>query len=306
MMQRISQTFRSHRRALVALGAVAGLAALTLGATAYAHGPGRRAFVKRMLTERLDGALDAAQATPAQRAAIHAAGERAFGALGAFGSGSAQRQGPGHGADLERGLTLFTADRFDPAELTAGRQEHMARMRGAADAFFGALRETHAALTTPQRHAFVAYIRSNAPAHLGAGQHMMQGMMERRIDEALDAAQLTPEQKASIDAARAQLRTTFTQVRPHQRVAQEVLSLLEDDRWDEARVAKLRAEQEATWNRIGDAVAQTLQQAHDTLTPAQRQAVVNSVRTQRTAFWQRFHGGNDGARETAPTPPTVQ
>jgi Spy/CpxP family protein refolding chaperone len=294
MMQRISQSFRSHRRTLIALGAVAGLAALTLGASAYAHGPGRRAFMKHMLAERLDGALDAAQATPAQRTAIQAAGERAFGSIAAL------RQGPGHGADLERGLTLFTADRFDVAELTAGRQERMARMRGAADAFFGALRETHAALTAPQRHAFAAYLRANAPGHRGAG-HRMQGMMERRIDEALEAAELTAEQKTSIDAARAQLRTTLTQLRPHQQVAQEVLSLLEDDRWDEARVAKLRAEQEAMLSRIGDAVAQTLKQAHDTLTPAQRQAVVSSLRSQRAAFWQRFHG-DDTAREGAPNP----
>lgn len=301
MMQRISQGFRSHRRALVAIGAVVGLAALTLGASAYAHGPGRRAFMKHMLTQRLDGALDAAQATPAQRAAIHAAGERAFGSIEAFGPGGALRQGPGHGMNLERDLALFTADRFDPAELTAGRQERMARMRGAADAFFGALRETHGVLTAPQRHAFAAYLRANAPGHRGAG-HRMQGMMERRIDEALDAAELSTEQRASIDAARAQLRTTLTQTRPHQQVAQEVLSLLEADRWDEARVAKLRADQEATWSRIGDAVAQTLKQAHDTLTPAQRQAVVNALRSQRAAFWQRFHG-DDTAPEGAPNSP---
>jgi Spy/CpxP family protein refolding chaperone len=299
MMQRIAQSFRSHRRVFIALGAALALVGVTVGATAYAHGPGRRAFVKRMLAERLDGALDAAQATPAQRAAIHAAGERAFGAIE---SGAALRHGPGHGADFERGLAMFTADRFDPAELTAGRQERMARMRGAADAFFGALHETHAALTAPQRQAFVAHIRSHAPAHLGAGRHMMQGLMERRIDEALDGAQLTAEQRASIDAARAELRTTLAQIQPHQRVAQEVLSLLESDRWDEARVEKLRAEQEATWGRVGDAVARTLQQAHDTLTPAQRQAVVSSLRAQRDAFRQRFHGGDDTAREGAPTP----
>ena len=300
MMQRISQRFRTHRRALVALGAVAGLAALTLGASAYAHGPGRRAFMKHMLAERLDGALDAAQATPAQRTAIRAAGERAFGAIGAFGRGAGLRQGPGQGADLERGLALFTADRFDVAEFTAGREERMARMRGAADAFFGALRETHAVLTAPQRHAFAAHLRANAPGHRGAG-HRMQGMMERRIDEALEAAELTAEQRASIDAARAELRTTLTQLRPHQQVAHEVLSLLEDDRWDEARVAKLRAEQEATWSRMGDAVAQTLKQAHDTLTPAQRQAVVSSLRSQRAAFWQRLHG-DDTTREGAQNP----
>ena len=295
MMQRILLRFRSHRRAFVALGAVAALATLTLGATAYAHGPGRRAFAKRMLAERLDGALDAAQATPAQRAAIRAAGERALNSVATL------RHGPGQGADLERGLAMFTADRFDPAELTAQRQERMTRMRGAADAFFGALRETHDSLTAPQRHAFAAHIRSHAPGHRRFG-HMAQGMMERRIDEALEAAQLTAEQRATIDDARTRLRTTLSEARPHQHVAQEVLSLLESDRWDEARVTKLRADQEAAWARIGDAVAQTLQQAHDTLTPAQRQAVVSSVRSQRAAFWQRFHG--EDAREDAPTPPT--
>ncbi|HEX2574348.1 MAG TPA: Spy/CpxP family protein refolding chaperone [Polyangia bacterium] len=298
MMQRISQRLRSHRRVLIALGAVVGLAAVTAGATAYAHGPGRHAFVKRMLSERLDAALDAAQATPAQRTAIHAASERAFGSMAAL------RHGPEHGADLERGLTMFTADRFDPAELTAGRQERLARMHGAADAFFGALRETHEALTAPQRHAFAAYFRSQAPAHLGAG-HLMQNMMERHIDAALDAAQPTAEQKATLDAARAQLRSTLAQARPHQRIVQDVLSLLEEDRWDEARVQKLRAEQEAAWARIGDAMAQTLKQAHDVLTPAQRQAVVSSLRAQRDSFRQRFHG-DDTSREGAPTAPQGQ
>ena len=72
------------RRMLIGIGTVLG-ATLLVGAGALAWGHGGRgvhhAVMKRVAVAMVDDALDAAQATPEQRAAIHAARDRVFAAV---------------------------------------------------------------------------------------------------------------------------------------------------------------------------------------------------------------------------------
>jgi Spy/CpxP family protein refolding chaperone len=117
--------------------------------------------------------------------------------------------------------------------------------------------------------------------HAGWGGH--HGIMKRvamaMVDDALDAVQATPEQRATIHAARDRV---FAAAEQHQRTRgarkQEVLALFEADTLDPARVAALRQSAEADHRAIGDAITQAVIEAHQVLTPAQRKLLADYVR----------------------------
>jgi protein CpxP len=136
------------------LGLVAGVGALLVGVSALAFGgPGRHAIMKRVVA----AALDRANATAGQRAAIHASRDRVFAAIEAH---AGDRRGR-----LEEVLALFEADRLEAAQVEAVRQKMEDRHRQVGDAIAQALTEVHDVLTPEQRGAVTAYVRDRHRAH---------------------------------------------------------------------------------------------------------------------------------------------
>ncbi|HTO13409.1 MAG TPA: periplasmic heavy metal sensor [Candidatus Binatia bacterium] len=125
----------------------------------------------------------------------------------------------------------------------------------------------------------------------GGGPGFRHGMMKRMatamIDEALEPAQVTPEQRATIYASRdrafaaveAQHQTRGTHMA-------EALALFEADVVDAGRLAAFRAQREAEHRQVADAITQALTEVHDVLTPVQRRAVADWIRAHRPG-----HGG---------------
>jgi Spy/CpxP family protein refolding chaperone len=258
---------------------VAGLAGL--GATALAFGPRgwHHGYFKAMVSEKIDGALDAAKATPAQRNLVQAARDHVFTTV--------EEGKKGHGAEIEHVLALFEADQVDPAALQAMRAAREVDSARVGDAIVQALTDAHDALTPPQRRAVVAYFEANKPSHMGGGHHgFMKRMVSSRVDEALDAAKATPEQRARIEAARDRIFAAFEQERdnPAEHFAQAA-RLFEADRLDQAKIAELRAEHQAKMRKLGDVITQAVTEAHDVLSAPQRRAIVE---------WVRAHHGDPG------------
>jgi hypothetical protein len=144
----VSRTRRTWKTALIAvLGAgalvsVLGLAAARAVAEEGADGvpfvEGRRAaFMKHMVSAKLDAALTAAKVTPRQREAIHGVRDRLFGEMQQARRELRQKRG----ADLDQALQLFTADRIDRDRLGALRQKHEAAARRMADSVEAAIIE---------------------------------------------------------------------------------------------------------------------------------------------------------------------
>src|SRR5262249_15374627 len=120
-----------------------------------------------------------------------------------------------------------------------------------------------------------------------------------RLDEALDEAGVTAEQRPQIDAARDQLFATLGALHAEETLPaalERALKLFEADRVDTAAVAALRAEHVERMHKVADAVEQALFDHHDALTPAQRQALVANAR----AMHERFGAGHHGGPEAAP------
>jgi Spy/CpxP family protein refolding chaperone len=125
----------------------------------------------------------------------------------------------------------------------------------------------------------------------GGGSGFRHGMMKRMasamIDEALEPAQVTPEQRAKIYAARDRAFAAIEAQHQNRRTHMaEALALFEADVIDPSRVAAFRAQHEAAHRQVGDAITQAITEAHDVLTPVQRKAVADWIRAHRPG-----HGG---------------
>ena len=112
-------------------------------------------MMKRMVSAKLDQALDQANVTPEQRTAIYASRDRAFAAL------EAQRADPR--AHRDQVLALFEADRIDPAQLEALHGQMEQQHQAMRAAITQALLEIHDTLTPEQRHSIAQYVRSHGP-----------------------------------------------------------------------------------------------------------------------------------------------
>ena len=128
-------------------------------------------------------------------------------------------------------------------------------------------------------------------AHGGGGPGFRHGMMKRMatamIDEALEPARVTPEQRAKIYAARDRaFAAVEAQHQTRQSHMAEALALFESDTVDAGRLAAFRAQREAEHRRVGDAITQSLTEVHDVLTPVQRKAVADWIRAHKHG-----HGG---------------
>jgi Spy/CpxP family protein refolding chaperone len=114
-------------------------------------------FMQKMVSHRVEQALDAVDATPAQRTAIHAAVEHVFTTVAESFSD--------HAAALDRALALFAQEKVSDGQIAALRSEHEAKARAVGDAVVQALYDVHDALTAPQRRQAVAWVRAQLHEH---------------------------------------------------------------------------------------------------------------------------------------------
>jgi periplasmic protein CpxP/Spy len=116
----------------------------------------------------------------------------------------------------------------------------------------------------------------------GGGRHtgMMKRMISAALDEALDQASVSAQQRTAIYASRDRAFAALEANRPD-RIAQrdQVLALFEGDRLDAGQLQAVHAQMEQRHQAIRDAITQAVVEIHDTLTPAQRQIVANYART---------------------------
>jgi Spy/CpxP family protein refolding chaperone len=131
-------------------------------------------------------------------------------------------------------------------------------------------------------------------------QHHLRGLfaahLKAKIAGALDAAHPSAEQRAIIEGAEGRVREAFHQAHAsHAADLEQAIALFEADRIDPEKLAALRAGHQAQAQAVGDAVVRAVTDVHDTLTPAQRQAVVDYAKRELQA-----HGGQAGP------PPFVQ
>lgn len=124
------------------------------------HGGRGAAFMKGMISSRIDEALDAVKATPEQKAKLASVRDRVFAAF-------QQMHEQDHTAHVEEVLRLFEADRIDQQKVAELRAQHMAQAKQLGDVVTQAAIEVHDTLTAPQRKALVEWVRANHPGHGG-------------------------------------------------------------------------------------------------------------------------------------------
>jgi Spy/CpxP family protein refolding chaperone len=130
----------------------------------------------------------------------------------------------------------------------------------------------------------IAWAQGGMP---GPRHGMMKRMASAMIDEALEPAQVTPEQRAKIYAARDRAFAAIEAQQQNRRTHMaEALALFEADTLDPAQVATFRGQREAEHRQIADTITQSLTEVHDVLTPVQRKAVADWIRAHRPG-----HGG---------------
>ena len=129
-------------------------------------------------------------------------------------------------------------------------------------------------------------VAAGAAAFAAAGhgrEMMMRRMAAVAIDGALDEAGASPEQRATVHAARERV---FVAIEEHRKSRQArldgMLTLFEGDRLDDLLPA-LREQIETEHAKIADAVSAALVEAHAVLTPSQRKTVADYVRSHRHA-----------------------
>ena len=127
-----------------------------------------------------------------------------------------------------------------------------------------------------------ALVGARAWAQGPGGMHggMMKRMISAALDEALDQAAVTAEQRTAIHASRDRAFAAFEANRPDRRAQRDqVLALFEGDRLDASQLQAVHAQMEQRHHAIRDAVAQSIVEIHDTLTPAQRQKLADMVKS---------------------------
>jgi Spy/CpxP family protein refolding chaperone len=127
-----------------------------------------------------------------------------------------------------------------------------------------------------------AFGAGRGPGHGGFRPAIMRRMVTAEIDEVLDRAQVTSEQRARIYAARDRVFATMDAERaqrgPHM---EEALRLFEADQPDRAALEALHTDAEAARARVREAVHDAIVEVHGVLTPTQRRVVTDYVRAHR-------------------------
>lgn len=121
----------------------------------------------------------------------------------------------------------------------------------------------------------------------GGRPAIMKRMASAVIDEALDSARVTPEQRTAIHGARDRAFQALEQQHQARRGRMEqFLALFESEQVDPAALLALRAQHEEEHRLMADAIGQAVREAHAVLTPEQRRAVADYLRAQH----RRHHG----------------
>jgi Spy/CpxP family protein refolding chaperone len=108
---------------------------------------------------------------------------------------------------------------------------------------------------------------------------MMKRFVSSMIDEALEPANVTADQRAKIYAARDRAFAAMEAQRQTRGAhMDEALALFESDTVDPGRVATFRAQREAEHRQVADAISQAITDVHDVLMPTQRKAVADWIR----------------------------
>ena len=120
----------------------------------------------------------------------------------------------------------------------------------------------------------------------GGGPGFRHGMMKRMatamIDEALEPAQVTADQRAKIYAVRDRVFAAMeAQRQTRGQHMQEALALFEADTIDPAQLAAFSTQHEAEHRQMADLITQAITEVHDVLNPVQRRAVADWIRTHR-------------------------
>jgi Spy/CpxP family protein refolding chaperone len=267
-----------NRTLKIALGVVGVMALALAGGIALAqHGP--EGFMKRRLTRHIDAALEAVNATEAQRNAVHAARDHV---IATFEESAASRQ-----ADLQEALKLWQADRIDQVALTTLRARHQATAKKVGDAIVQAVSDAHDALTALQRQQLLAYAKAHRPPKMEGARPWMQHMVSERVDDLLDQINATAAQRDTTHAAVQNVFAALAGEDPGQHF-ETALALFGADKIDPGKVAALQAEHQARAQKMGDAVITAITKVHDALSPAQRAQVAEIVKQHHQ---HEHHGG---------------
>jgi Spy/CpxP family protein refolding chaperone len=122
-------------------------------------------------------------------------------------------------------------------------------------------------------------------AHAWGKNHratIMKRVISAHIDEVLDEAKVTDAQRQTIYAARDRIFVAFeNQHGTHRAHMEDALQLFEADQVDTSKLAELRAQREVEMKQLVDTVTQAVIEVHDVLTPQQRRAVTDHIRSFR-------------------------
>ncbi|HEX4461755.1 MAG TPA: Spy/CpxP family protein refolding chaperone [Polyangia bacterium] len=274
--------FAKAKKLVIAAVAVVGAAVVCAGGVALASGHARGAFMQHLLNQKIDGALDAVNATPAQRTAILAARDHVVSTMQA-------NQGA-HRAEMEQALTLWQADSFDASKFAAVRTAHQADAQKVGDAIVQALSDAHDALTSAQRQKLADYLRANKPQHAHANGHdhagFMTKMVNHRVDKLLDQINASTDQRTKVHAAVDKALASVQQPGNHGADFDAAITLFTADTLDRAQVTALQAKHLAQMQSAGDAMVSALGDIHDVLDAGQRKQVADFIRAHHAG-----HGG---------------
>lgn len=118
----------------------------------------------------------------------------------------------------------------------------------------------------------------------GGRQAIMKRFVSSAIDDVLEEAKATPQQHATINAARDRVFTAFENSRSnHQGHIEEALRLFESDQVEPSHLTALRTQREGEMKQLADVVQQAVVEAHDTLNPQQRHVVADRIRSLRAS-----------------------
>jgi Spy/CpxP family protein refolding chaperone len=127
-----------------------------------------------------------------------------------------------------------------------------------------------------------ALVGGRAYAHGPGGPHagMMKRMVSAALDEALDRANVTADQRTAIHGARDRAFAAIAAQHPDRRAQRDqVLALFEGDRLDAAQLQAVHAQMEQQRQAVHAAVTQAIVEIHDALTPDQRKVVAEYARS---------------------------
>jgi len=259
---------------LISVAAVAVLASLAFAHGRHGHRGMHGAWFKEHVGEKVDDALDAAKATPAQRNAIHASLDHVFDTVAA-----GQEAG---GRAMAGAIQLFSADKIDQAAVAQHRAQKEAQVQKIGDAVVQFVHDAHDALTAPQRQQVIAFVKQEKAEH-GAGngfrERMMGAMIQTGVDSVLDELKATPEQRTAINAAKDRVVAAFKTGHADKGAdLEQLLGLFAADKLDNAKIDALRTDHMQRMRKIADAVIQSITDVHDVLSADQRAQLIAFVK----------------------------